>query len=48
MDLIARETGRDRAAVRFANLVQPGEPPDFQPGAAHRSRRCFRSFLASS
>src|SRR5947207_3875475 len=27
MDLIARETGRDRAAVRFANLVQPAEMP---------------------
>jgi aerobic carbon-monoxide dehydrogenase large subunit len=27
MDLIARETGRDRAAVRFANLVQPGDMP---------------------
>ena len=25
MDLIARETGRDRAAVRFANLVQPAD-----------------------
>jgi CO/xanthine dehydrogenase Mo-binding subunit len=27
MDLIAREAGRDRAAVRFANLVQPGDMP---------------------
>ena len=27
MDLIARETGRDRAAVRFANLVQPRDMP---------------------
>jgi len=27
MDLIARETGRDRAAVRLANLVQPGDMP---------------------
>ena len=27
MDLIARETGRDRATVRFANLVQPAEMP---------------------
>jgi aerobic carbon-monoxide dehydrogenase large subunit len=27
MDLIARETGRDRAAVRFANFVQPAEMP---------------------
>src|SRR5262245_1862822 len=27
MDLIARDTGRDRAAVRFANLVQPAEMP---------------------
>ena len=27
MDLIARETGRDRAAVRFANLVQAGDMP---------------------
>jgi CO/xanthine dehydrogenase Mo-binding subunit len=27
MDLIARETGRDRAAVRFANLVEPGDMP---------------------
>src|SRR5438093_9376224 len=27
LDLIARETGRDRAAVRFANLVSPGEMP---------------------
>src|SRR5438105_4400270 len=27
MDLIARETGRDRAAVRFANLVQPADMP---------------------
>src|SRR5262245_47076288 len=27
MDLIARETGRDRAAVRFANLVQPADLP---------------------
>src|SRR5215831_5587359 len=27
MDLIARETGRDRAAVRFTNLVQPGDMP---------------------
>src|SRR5256884_6138564 len=27
MDLIARETGRDRAAVRFANLVQPTDMP---------------------
>jgi len=27
MDLIARETGRDRAAVRAANLVQPAEMP---------------------
>src|SRR5213080_585914 len=27
MDLIARETGRDRAAVRFANFVQPADLP---------------------
>jgi carbon-monoxide dehydrogenase large subunit len=27
MDLIARETGRDRAAVRFANLVPPSAMP---------------------
>jgi carbon-monoxide dehydrogenase large subunit len=27
MDLIARETRRDRAAVRFANLVQPADMP---------------------
>src|SRR3989440_2503289 len=27
MDLIARETGRDRAAVRLSNLVQPAEMP---------------------
>src|SRR5438445_12324200 len=27
MDLIARETGRDRAAVRFTNLVQPSDMP---------------------
>ena len=27
MDLIARETGRDRAAVRFTNLVQPADMP---------------------
>src|SRR3989442_14606838 len=27
MDLIARETGRDRAAVRFINLVQPADMP---------------------
>jgi CO/xanthine dehydrogenase Mo-binding subunit len=27
MDLIARETGRDRAAVRAANLVQPADMP---------------------
>jgi CO/xanthine dehydrogenase Mo-binding subunit len=27
MDLIARETGRDRAAVRLANLVQPTDMP---------------------
>jgi len=27
MDLIARETGRERAAVRMANLVQPGDMP---------------------
>jgi aerobic carbon-monoxide dehydrogenase large subunit len=27
MDLIARETGRDRAAVRFTNLVQPTDMP---------------------
>jgi aerobic carbon-monoxide dehydrogenase large subunit len=27
MDLVARETGRDRAAVRFTNLVQPGDMP---------------------
>jgi len=27
LDLVARETGRDRAAVRFANLVQPGAMP---------------------
>jgi carbon-monoxide dehydrogenase large subunit len=27
MDLIARETGRDRAAVRFANLVRPADMP---------------------
>jgi len=27
MDLIARETGRDRAAVRLANLVQPSDMP---------------------
>jgi aerobic carbon-monoxide dehydrogenase large subunit len=27
LDLVARETGRDRAAVRFANLV----PPDAMP-----------------
>src|SRR5213083_1049491 len=27
MDLIARETGRDRAAVRFANFVQPADMP---------------------
>jgi CO/xanthine dehydrogenase Mo-binding subunit len=27
MDLIARETGRERAAVRFANLVQPADMP---------------------
>jgi CO/xanthine dehydrogenase Mo-binding subunit len=27
MDQIARETGRDRAAVRFANLLQPGDMP---------------------
>jgi carbon-monoxide dehydrogenase large subunit len=27
MDLIARQTGRDRAAVRFTNLVQPAEMP---------------------
>jgi aerobic carbon-monoxide dehydrogenase large subunit len=27
MDLIAHETGRDRAAVRLANLVQPGDMP---------------------
>src|SRR5207249_2896710 len=26
-DLIARETGRDRAAVRFANFVQPADMP---------------------
>jgi CO/xanthine dehydrogenase Mo-binding subunit len=27
MDLIARQTGRDRAAVRFVNLVPPGDMP---------------------
>src|SRR5437899_1255792 len=27
MDLIARETGRDRAAVRFANFVPPADMP---------------------
>src|SRR5438034_985922 len=27
MDVIARETGRDRAAVRFANFVQPADMP---------------------
>src|SRR5438094_4393066 len=27
MDLIARETGRDRAAVRFANFAQPADMP---------------------
>ena len=27
MDLIARETGRDRAAVRFTNLIPPGDMP---------------------
>ena len=27
LDLIARETGRDRAAVRFANLVPPADMP---------------------
>src|SRR5438128_382371 len=27
MDLIARETGHDRAAVRFANFVQPADMP---------------------
>src|SRR3989475_2952651 len=27
MDLIARETGRDRAAVRFINLVRPADMP---------------------
>ena len=27
MDLVARETGRDRAAVRLTNLVQPGDMP---------------------
>jgi len=27
LDLVARETGRDRAAVRFANLVQPADMP---------------------
>ncbi len=27
MDLVARQTGRDRAAVRFTNLVQPAEMP---------------------
>ncbi|HEX3179102.1 MAG TPA: xanthine dehydrogenase family protein molybdopterin-binding subunit [Methylomirabilota bacterium] len=27
MDLIARKTGRDRAAVRFTNLVQPTDMP---------------------
>jgi CO/xanthine dehydrogenase Mo-binding subunit len=27
MDLIARETGRERAAVRFTNLVQPADMP---------------------
>jgi len=27
MDLIARETGRDRGAVRFANFVQPADMP---------------------
>ena len=27
MDVIARETGRDRAEVRFANLVQPADMP---------------------
>src|SRR3989475_10884914 len=27
MDLIARETGRDRAAVRFTNFVQPADMP---------------------
>jgi carbon-monoxide dehydrogenase large subunit len=27
MDLIARETGRDRAGVRFTNLVQPADMP---------------------
>jgi aerobic carbon-monoxide dehydrogenase large subunit len=27
MDLIARETGRDRAAVRFANFVQSADMP---------------------
>jgi carbon-monoxide dehydrogenase large subunit len=27
MDLIARETGRDRAAVRFASFVQPADMP---------------------
>jgi len=27
MDLIARETGRDRAAVRLANLVKPADMP---------------------
>jgi aerobic carbon-monoxide dehydrogenase large subunit len=27
MDLIARETGRDRAAIRFASFVQPADMP---------------------
>src|SRR5919109_999037 len=27
LDRIARETGRDRAAVRFANLIQPSDMP---------------------
>ena len=27
MDLVARETGHERAAVRFANLVQPADMP---------------------
>jgi carbon-monoxide dehydrogenase large subunit len=44
LDAVARETGRDRIAVRLANLVQPGEMPydtglPKVPGRRHRRVR---------
>jgi CO/xanthine dehydrogenase Mo-binding subunit len=45
MDLIARKTGRDRAAVRFANFVQPADMPydadEVRPARTRRSRRAY-------